>query len=224
LLDSPAQHAIIRGLQTGDREAWTQLYDSYSLDVWRYAARCLGADAPAVADVVQETFLEAAGAARGFNPQRGTLWQWLTGIAHHKVTAYWRQASRTARLQKLAESQAFDVNRWLCDGQPATQPIEQRELADLVRGTLAELTSEYAALLTAKYLDEQSLSEMAAQWNSTVEAIKSKLARARTEFRAKFERLYPRPTADLRNNNAGPNENQRDAVKQSKIEPNRDVP
>src|SRR5262249_34806158 len=206
VLDESAQHAVIRGLQTGNRESWAKLYDNYSLDVWRYAARCLGTDVAAVADVVQETFLEAARAARRFNPQRGTLWQWLSGIAHHKVSAYWRQASRVDRLQKLAEMQAIDVSRWLGDGQQAAQASLQRESADLVRGTLAELTAEYAALLTAKYLDEQSLSEMAAQWNSTVEATKSKLARARSEFRNTFERLYPQSSAAMRNSKPAPGE------------------
>jgi RNA polymerase sigma-70 factor, ECF subfamily len=190
LLDEPAQHAVIRGLQIGDRDAWAKLYDSYSLDVWRFVARLLGTDTTTVADVVQETFLEAAGAAKRFDPSRGTLWQWLTGIAHHRVTAHWRQANRLARLRKLAESQAIDASRWLYDGQQASQPAEQRELAELVRGALAELSPDYAAILVAKYLDERSLSEISAQWGSTVEAIKSKLARARAEFRSTCQRLF----------------------------------
>ncbi len=191
MLDEPAQHAVIRGLQTSNRDAWAKLYDSYSLDVWRFVTRLLGNDAATVADVVQETFLEAARGAKGFDHRRGTLWQWLTGIAHHKVAAYWRQESRAARLQALVESNTIDAARWLNDGQQLPTETEQRELADLVRGALAELTPEYAALLTAKYLDDHSMSEIAGQWGSTIEAIKSKLARARAEFRTKFIGRYP---------------------------------
>jgi RNA polymerase sigma-70 factor, ECF subfamily len=190
LSDEPTQLAEIRGLQTGNREAWAKLYDDYSLEVWRYAARLVGGDAAAVADIVQETFLDAARSARSFNPQRGSIWQWLCGITHHKVAAHWRQTARAARLRELAESRSVELGRWLNDGRQVRHPAEELEMAELVRGILAELTADYAALLTAKYLDDRSLSEIAAQWGSTVEAIKSKLARARAEFRAKFEKFY----------------------------------
>ncbi|HZZ27729.1 MAG TPA: sigma-70 family RNA polymerase sigma factor [Pirellulales bacterium] len=218
MLDEPAQHAVIRGLQAGDRDAWAKLYDNYSLDVWRYVARLLGPDAATVADVVQETFLEAAGSAGRFDPQRGTLWSWLTGIAHHKLAACWRQAARAARVKTLAEAQAISLHRRLNDGQPF--PLaEQRELADLVRAALAELTPEYAALLTAKYLDEHSLSQMAGQWGNTVEAIKSKLARARAEFRTQFEMYFPddRPTPKKATANQQP-------TQASEVEQSRDTP
>ena len=66
---------------------------------------------------------------------------------------------------------------------------EHREVADLVRRILAELSADYAILLTSKYLDDCSLEEMAAQSDSSAEATKSKLARARREFRAAFEIL-----------------------------------
>ena len=188
--DEPTQHSEIRGLQIGNREAWAKLYDDYSLEVWRYTARLVGGDAAAVADVVQDTFLDAARSVRNFNPRRGSIWQWLCGIAHHKVAAHWRQTARAARLQEFAESRSIELGRWLNDGQQLPHPVEELETAELVRGILAELAADHAALLTAKYLDDRSLSEIAAQWGSTDEAIKSKLARARAEFRAKFEKFY----------------------------------
>ena len=99
----------------------------YSVDVWRYVARLLGPDAAAVGDVVQETFLEAARSARNFDPSRGTLWSWLVGIAHHRVSAHWRQANRQTRLRQLAESGEVDV-RHLFDGQPeAMTAAESRD-------------------------------------------------------------------------------------------------
>ena len=60
MLDEPEQLAVAAGLREGRREAWTRLYDAYSRDVWRYVARLLGPEAAAVADAVQETFMEAA--------------------------------------------------------------------------------------------------------------------------------------------------------------------
>jgi RNA polymerase sigma-70 factor (ECF subfamily) len=151
-----------------------------------------------VADVVQEVFLAAAGSARQFDPQRGSLWGWLAGIAHRQVAAYWRQASRRARLQALLEARALEVQHLLDDGQ-SEHWLEQRvECADLVRAVLAELPPDYAALLSAKYLEERTLEELAARMGGSSDAIKSKLARARREFRAKLEHFTRAPLSALR--------------------------
>ena len=205
MLDEYDQSAVICGLQHGNREAWAALYDGYSADVWRYVARLVGPEVTDVADVVQETFLAAARSARQFDASRGSLWSWLTGIAHHHVSLYWRQIGKAARLQKLAEANAGTLRRWLEDSEPNDPPWEQRELAELIRGTLSELSSDYAALLTAKYLDDWSLDDLSRQWSGSTEALKSKLARARREFRVKFERLARDPTPVVRERDAAPN-------------------
>ena len=188
MLDEHDQSTVICGLQHGNREAWAALYTGYSVDVWRYVARLVGAEGADVADVVQETFLAAARSARQFDSSRGSLWSWLTGIAHHHVSLYWRQLSKAARLQKLAEAHTGELHRWLDGSDFEELPLEKHELAELIRGVLAELPSDYAALLTAKYLDELSLDELSRQWGQSVEALKSKLARARREFRRKAGR------------------------------------
>ena len=194
MLDEPDQLAVIRGLRDGSRDAWTALYDGYSADVWRYVGRLVGGQSSEVADVVQETFLAAAHAARQFDASRGSLWSWLAGIAHHQSAAHWRQSGKTERLRLLAESGAIELRQWWEGTASADDVWEQRELAELVRGVLSELPADYAALLTAKYLDEQSLDDMARRFGGSVEAIKSKLARARREFREKFESLTREPT------------------------------
>src|SRR5205085_3867747 len=130
----------------------TALYDRHSEAVWRYVARLLGPNAAAVADVTQETFLAAARSARGFDPERGSLGGWLTGIAHHRVTLHWRQVGRVERLRKLAESGAMEIRDWLAGRESAGDDWSRRELADLVRGVLAEMSADYAGILAAKYL------------------------------------------------------------------------
>ena len=192
------QSAVIRGLRSGDRHAWTMLYDTYSVAVWRFVARLIGGDAAAVADVVQEVFLAAAGSAAKFDAERGTLYSWLMGIAQHQVAAHWRQASRAARLKQLAISEVGPLRQWLDSEQPLDDLLLRRELADLVRGVLAELSPDYAALLTAKYLDDRTVEEMSDELGGSSDAIKSKLARARREFRNRFEQLMREPSPTTR--------------------------
>ena len=192
MLDEPDQLAVIRGLRDGSRDAWTALYDGYSADIWRYVGRLIGGQSSEIADVVQETFLAAARGARQFDSTRGTLWSWRAGSAHHQAAAHRRRSGKIERVRELAEAGAIELRQWWEGTASAEALCEQRELAELVRGILSELPTDYAALLTAKYLDDQSLDEMAHRYGGSIEAIKSKLARARREFREKFESLAAR--------------------------------
>ena len=181
MFDLIDEQAVIRGLREGRRDAWDALYAEYSRRVWGFVARLVGGDGHVVAEIVQESFLAAATSARNYDDERGTLWNWLAGIAHRQTQAYWRRAERNGRWQKRSvdgEAQVADPQTWL----------QQRETADLVRTILSELPSDYAVLLVGKYLDERSVEDLCREFGGTSEAIRSRLARARTEFREKFSR------------------------------------
>jgi RNA polymerase sigma-70 factor (ECF subfamily) len=143
--------------------------------------------------VVQEVFLAAARSS--FDPQRGTAWSYLAGIAHHQAATWWRQRSRQARLRELVESNGADLRRLLDSAEPIDELLVRRELIDVVRFVLADLSTDYAALLVAKYIDEQSLEQIATAFDTTEEAVKSKLARARREFRTRFEHASREPAS-----------------------------
>jgi RNA polymerase sigma-70 factor, ECF subfamily len=201
LLDEQDQLAVIGGLRAGNRDAWATLYESYSVDLWRYVARLLGPQSAVVADVVQEAFLEAARSARQFDTSRGTLWSWLAGIAHHKVAAHWRQVGQVNRLLERAKSDGAAMQQSANDFGGVGNSLEQKELVESIRRTLADLPAEYSALLSAKYLDGHSLEDLSRQWGSSVDATKSKLARARREFRETFDRIANRtdsPATELK--------------------------
>lgn len=189
MLDEHTSLTVIHGLRDGRREAWTALYRGYSGDVWRYVARLVGPHSADVADVVQETFLAAAHTARNFDSTKGTLWSWLTGIAHRQAALAARRHHRATRVLQIAERGLLNVSFEADTACSVNSVWERQELAEVVRWTLAEITPEYAALLAGKYLDEQSLESLSQQWGGSIEAIKSKLARARREFRDVFERV-----------------------------------
>src|SRR5262249_55515693 len=79
------------------------------------------------------------------------------------------------------------LSRWL-DGQdplPA-ETLEAKELSEIVRETLAALPEEYADVLTAKYLDDVSVEQIAFEERSTETSIRSRFARPRQAFREMF--------------------------------------
>ena len=186
---------VARGLRAGDADAWQALYDAYAVAVWRYAARLMGPDASDVADVVQETFLAAARCAQKYDRSRGSLRNWLTGIARNHAAIYLRkQHRRTEVLEEMPRKGAAttSVARWLSGTE--TLPADAAtatELAGAVRSTLAGLSAEYGLLLTAKYCDGDSVEEIASKQQCTSTAIRSRLARAREAFRRAFRAAYP---------------------------------
>jgi RNA polymerase sigma-70 factor (ECF subfamily) len=189
-MDEHHEREVVRGLRGGDPDAWRTLYEAYASRVWRCVARLMGPAAADVADVVQETFLAAARSARTYDPDRGPLWAWLWGIARVHVALHYRKKDRQDRLRQARAclAAAGDPGRWL-DGPP--DPLVVGELAALVRATLAGLPAEYEMLLTAKYLDGESVEDIARRERATPGAVRSKLARARQAFRDAFGKYAP---------------------------------
>lgn len=174
---------LVESLRAGNPEAWQALYDRYSVRLWRFVAKLLGSDSHSVADAVQETFLAAAASARRFDPQRGSLWNWLAGIAHHQVTQHWRRL----RIRRTdPEEPQFDDSPGA--GNAPESRLFQAESVTRIRLVLARLPADYAALLVAKYSEELSLAEMVELFGGTLEAVRSRLARARQEFKQQMER------------------------------------
>lgn len=203
-MDDDQARDVGRGLRDGRPDAWRALYDAYAERVWHGVARLLGPGSADVADVVQETMLAAARAARSYDPACGTPWAWLWGIARIQVALHFRAKKRRDRDRRpldWAPAGADRLARWL-DGSdpPPTDLLETAELAALVRSALTELPGEYEALLSAKYLDGDSVERIAVRERSTETAVRSKLARARGVFRTAFLRLAgpdSRPEATL---------------------------
>ncbi len=184
------ERSIAQGLTEGREEAWRALYDAYARPIWQYVARRMPPDSSDVADVVQETFLAAARSARQFDATRGSLANWLYGIARNHVALHFRrQRLRGVGSDEDTTSLLHDqIVQWL-DHRHATPPeaLAAVETASAVRATLAALPEEYETLLVAKYFDEVSVDQIAVQEESTTTAIRSKLARARRAFRRAFE-------------------------------------
>lgn len=189
-MDDQQEQVIAQGLAEGKEEAWRALYEAYSKPVWQYVARRMGLDTADVADVVQETFLAAARSARQFDPARGSLWNWLCGIARNHLAQHFRRRRRDK--VSAADDSASLVRKqfvdWL-DHRHETPPeaLAAAETASAVRATLAELPGAYETLLVAKYFDGDSVDQIAGREQSSSTAIRSKLARARRAFRRAYE-------------------------------------
>ena len=179
---------IVRGLQLGESGAWTALCDMYGARLWRYVARLIGSDEAAVADVFQETMLAVARAGRSLS-DGSRLWAWLSTIGHNQAALYWRKRFRMEPLS-------------LTDDRPNTLPPPEEllcleESIAAVRLLLSEMTAEHVAVLTAKYVDGHSVAEIVQLLGGTTESVRSRLARARRDFRERYEARYADSVPEL---------------------------
>jgi len=194
-MDPLEERELTRGLGDGNPDAWRGLYDAYAQPVWRFVARLMGPTSADVADVVSETFIAAARSARQFDPDRGSLWFWLCGIARRHVALHYRKQERHVRVQEAtgrlgAAGENGEMARWIADRQPPPADVlASAELATLVRAALAALPEDHGSLLAARYLEDTSVEQIADAERCSSTAIRSRLARARQAFREKFTRL-----------------------------------
>lgn len=170
---------LSRRLRRGDNAAWTTFFDRFSPRVWSYVAKLTGADRHTIADVVQEVFTGAARGLKSYDPARGSLLSWLLGIAHRQAALYWR------RQGDLPTDSGLNLD--LFEGPTNADHLLAAETSFAVRRLLASLPEDMATILIARYLDERPMSELAVEFGCTVDAVRSRLLRARDRFRELFE-------------------------------------
>jgi RNA polymerase sigma-70 factor (ECF subfamily) len=169
-----------RGLRdavlSGDEVAWRTWYDDsftalYAYVLWRCGGLREHAD-----DVVQETWLVAVRRIAAFDPAQAAFASWLRGIAAHVLRNHFRKTKRdrhAASLNGVATA--------------APKDTDQRDRAERIGRALSRLPERYEAVLRAKYLDGQSVADVAAAWHETPKAIESLLTRARQAFREAYD-------------------------------------
>ena len=190
------ERQLALALGRGESIAWQALYDAHAARVWECVARRVGPSAAEVADIVQETMLAAARSAHTFDPDRASLWSWLSGIARRQAALFYRRKqtrpSHSAPKSHAADDEDAPNVDWL-EGNEADPAdwFAAAETADLVRQALAELPADYEILLTGKYFADLSQAQLAAENNCSEAALNSRLARARRAFREVFARLCP---------------------------------
>ena len=161
---------------SGDGAAWNNWVHEVFEPVARYVRwRCGGANDLAD-DVLQETWMTAARCLARFDPARATFETWVNGIAANIVRNQLRSRQRRqTRFQRL-------------ESEPAAVECHSDDTAERVALALSQLPERTERVLRAKYLDQQSVRDIATAWGESEKAIESLLTRARQAFRDAFAR------------------------------------
>jgi len=154
------------------------LYRQEFAFVWR-TLRYLGVPPASVEDAAQEVFIVAQRRLSSFEPARASIRSWLFGIARNTARHHHRAAKRRdpSRLGPAQEQTA----------DPSSNPevrIAQAEAIALVERGLAKLSPERREVFVLCEIEGLSAPAVAELLNLNVNTVYSRLARARSRFRA----------------------------------------
>lgn len=105
--DDLSDEGLVAACATGDRAALALLFERHVYAVHRFVSRMAGADADAIDDLVQATFVSAFQAAARC---RGThIRAWLFGIAANHVRGFVRREIRRKHAMRVAAELVTDA-------------------------------------------------------------------------------------------------------------------
>ncbi|HWT32403.1 MAG TPA: ECF RNA polymerase sigma factor SigK [Microbacterium sp.] len=172
--------ALIRRSADGDRDAFTQLYDTLAPRVFGLILRVL-VDRAQSEEVLQEVFLEVWQSAARFAPKKGQGRTWVLTIAHRRAIDRVRSAQAgsdrdvRAGLRDLASAPASVADE-----------VETRMEAEQVASALRQLPEAQREALALAYYGGYSQSEIAALTGTPLGTVKTRmrdgLSRLRVEM------------------------------------------
>jgi len=169
-----------RGLRSavlaGDERAWQSWYDQSFADLYRYVCWRCGGLRDLADDLVQDTWLTAVRRINAFDPDQASFAAWLRGIGANVVRNHLRGVRRATTTVPLGGSE------------PAPAHDDRTDKERIARA-LAALSERQEAALRAKYLDQRTVADIAADWGETPKAVESLLTRAREAFRQAYLKL-----------------------------------
>lgn len=173
---------LVEAVLQKNRKAAAEFVASFSDPVYRYVRYRLMPRADLVDDLVQEVFLAAWDNLDSF---RGTssLKNWMLGIARHKVEAHYRKELR----RHLSFDSDADSKADVAEPPRLDAELDRKRARAVTHEILAEMPEAYRLLLLWRYWEKRSLAEIGAALGKTEKAIERALARARREFKRRWD-------------------------------------
>jgi RNA polymerase sigma-70 factor (ECF subfamily) len=166
---SRALEDLLVATATGDRDAFSALYDATAARVFGLVRRLL-VDAAQAEEVTQDVFLEAWQTAARFDPERGAAIPWLLTLAHRRAVD---------RVRASQSSRERDLKVGIRDlGVPVDEVAEAAEIAiehERVAEALTSLPAAQRECISLAYYGGCTQSEIATRLDVPLGTVKTRL-------------------------------------------------
>jgi len=166
-------HELLRQMQAGVASAFDALYRRHQGPLFRFCLMRSGSTAIA-ADVVQEVFMGLLTGSFRFDPLRGSLANFLFGVARNLVMKQDRPG------QQPPSDDEHEDESVACEAPSPLARLLRHEQAEQVRRAIAALPPHYRDVLILFELNERSYVDIAAICQLDIGTVRSRLSRARS--------------------------------------------
>jgi RNA polymerase sigma-70 factor (ECF subfamily) len=190
---SETDHDLLEAVRSGDRRALERLLVRHQPAIFRFGAK-MCRDEEDAKDVVQETLLAAA---RSIPEFRGTsaISTWLYAIARSFCIKKRRTSKFAPERVESLEAHAAQAAEVPDARRSPEEDAAGRQLQAALDDAIASLDPMYREVIALRDVEGLSAAEVAEVMGLTVEAVKSRLHRARAAVRERLAPLLAPPAA-----------------------------
>ena len=198
----PTDQALLDAARRGDRSATEALLARHQARIYRFGMKMCGNPEDA-RDVLQETLLAMARTLRDFR-EESSISTWLYAIARSFCVKK-RRKSKFApdRLGSLETDLPVEANRIVDPARRPDQALADKQLHEALERSIASLDPAYREVLLLRDIEGLTSPEVAEVLGVSVEAVKSRLHRARLAVRTAMAPLLNLPGEEDRPAPAG---------------------
>jgi len=184
-VSSPTDLALVEAARGGDASALDALIERHQSRVFRFATR-MCRNTEDARDVLQETLLSMARSVGRFRGE-SSVSTWLFAIARSFcIKSRRRRAGAPAEILSL-EAEGRAATSAIPDDAPGPDRVlERQEIASTVGAALHSLDPRHREVLLLRDVEELTAPEVAEVLGLSVEAVKSRLHRARAALRERL--------------------------------------
>lgn len=172
---------LVKKAKSGDKDAFSQIYETHLTPVYRYVYIRLG-NREEADDVTQETFLRAYQAIDRYEATRENFLPYLFTVARNLII----NRSQKKRADTMP-TEDLDRN---AGSESASTYAEHEELKETLRGAMATLSEIEREIIELRFFAERTYTEIAVMVEKSEDAIRQHVARAMKKMRtymAQFE-------------------------------------
>ncbi|PEK03540.1 sigma-70 family RNA polymerase sigma factor [Bacillus wiedmannii] len=175
--DEPVYIDLIQLTLSGNKEAYSELYDKTIQEVYK-TAHFLIEDKTDVDDVVQEIYIQLYESLRKYDSEK-PFRPWLIGLAIKQIHSYRRKRWMRLRIIKKAEEQRKPVQ--IDFSNDIVSKISNKKLIELIH----KLPYKLKQVIILRYLHDYSQEEVAQILHIPIGTVKSRIHAALKKLRQK---------------------------------------
>jgi len=170
---APSDFELMKGIQAGDPDALSQLYDRYNGILKALILRVIHNEAEAD-DLLQEIFMEIWNQAKNFSAQKGKPLGWMVTLARRRAIDGLRKKQAYARAEERLQNETEQQpDAWVHNA--TDEQIMLSDTRTLIRKVIRGLPPAQQQAIDLAFFKGMSQREIAAKTNTPLGTVKTRL-------------------------------------------------